>query len=182
MMGMMIFMIATALGRIKLDFGLALGLFAIFAITRFRSPSIDLKELTYLFIVMGISVINGLVKFDIADWFGLIVANFIILSIAFFMELYKPKYYILKKSLVFNPSDFSILTNHQLLIEEVKKVTGIDVLNVEIDRINKSKNEVSVWIFYRKRYNVPPHSSEKHYPEEEQTGLKRWESDYSNNY
>lgn len=172
LMGMMIFLIASTLDQIDLDMGLALGLFAIFGIIRFRSPSVDLKEMTYLFLVIGMSMINALVAFTIADWFGLIIANFIILSAAFFMEMYKPRQSILKKSLVFTPSDFSVLNNSELLVEEIRKQTGINVIKATISRINKSKEEVTVWIyFYRSRQEYDA-------LEEEGTGKEPGEADH----
>ncbi|MEN8117730.1 MAG: DUF4956 domain-containing protein [Bacteroidota bacterium] len=157
LMGMMIFLIASVLDQVKIEIGLALGLFAIFGIIRYRSPSIDLKEMTYLFLVIGISIINALVDFNIADWFGLLVANFIVLSAAFFMELYKPKGYVLKRSLVFTPTDYAVLNSNKLLLVEVKNNTGINILRVEIEKINHARNEVTVWIYFRENdvYKVP---------------------------
>jgi hypothetical protein len=149
LMGMMIFLIASVLDQVRLEMGLALGLFAIFGIIRFRSPSIDLKEMTYLFLSIGISVINALVLFNIANWFGLLIANFIILSITFLMEHYKPKGYVLKRQLIFTPTDYSILSDKKRLLEIISKDMGINVLRVDINRINKAKNEVSVNIYFR---------------------------------
>jgi len=155
MMGLMIFLISSILDQIEIEFGFALGLFAIFAIIRFRSPPIDLKELSYLFLVIGMSVINALVEFKSNNGYGLLIANFIVLSTAFFMELYKPRTYVIKRLLVFRPTDFSILNNNDLLMEEIRKQTGIEVLKVEINKINPKKKQVSVWVFFNdnnKRY------------------------------
>ncbi len=149
LMGMMIFLIASILDQVSLNIGFALGLFAIFGIIRYRSPSIDLKEMTYLFLVIGVSIINALVEFNVANWLGLVIANLIIILSALAMESYLPKQYVLKRSLVFAPSSFSILNNNKRLLEEVRKDTGIDVLRVEISKLNKTKNEVTLWIYFR---------------------------------
>lgn len=148
LMGLMIFLVTSILVQIDIHFGFALGLFAIFSIIRFRSPPIDMKEMTYLFMVIGISIINALVNFKSNTWYGLIVANFIVLSTAFFMEIYKPKSYVIKRMLIFTPSDFSILNNKDLLMEEIRNNTGIEVLKVEINKINRKKKQISVWIFF----------------------------------
>lgn len=148
-MGMMIFLIASILDQVNLDMGFALGLFAIFGIVRFRSPSIELKELTYLFLVIGVSMINALVEFHIAEWVGLFIANAIVIVSTAFMEVYKPKNYIIKRALVFTPSNFSVLNNKEALLNEINQNTGIEVLRVEISKINKTKNEVAVLIFFR---------------------------------
>jgi len=157
LMGLMIFLISSILGQIELDFGFALGLFAIFAIIRFRSPPIDLKELTYLFLVIGISIINAMVDFKMNTWYALIIANLIVLGTAFFMEIYKPKNYLVKRMLIFTPSNFEILNNNELLLEEIRNNTGIEVLKVEVNKINRKRRLVSVWVFFNdnnKKYNA----------------------------
>src|SRR5210317_709327 len=77
--GLMIFLISSTLDQVKLDMGFAFGLFAIFGIIRYRTPSIELKEMTYLLLVIGMAVINGLVQFRLASWAGLLIANLIML-------------------------------------------------------------------------------------------------------
>ena len=58
--GVMVFLICFLLSNVKLELGFALGLFAIFATIRYRTDPIPIKEMTYLFIVIGISIINSL--------------------------------------------------------------------------------------------------------------------------
>ena len=178
LMGMMIFLIASILDRVSLDMGFALGLFAVFGIIRYRSPSIDLKEMTYLFLVIGVSIINALVEFNMQTLMGLFIANLIIIVSAFVMEYYKPRDYVLKRSLVYTPSNYSVLNDNQTLLEEIRQNTGINVLRVEIDKINMTKNEVTVWIYFRenrpeKVKEIDPATSD---PE---TG---WKSTNSNQY
>lgn len=149
LMGTMIFLIASILDQVKIEMGFALGLFAVFAIIRFRSPQINLKEMTYLFIVIGTAIINALVEFNIETYFGLFIANFIIICAVFLMEIYRPKNYVIKRMLIFTPSSFSVLNNKNALLKEIKTNTGIEVVGVDVAKINKKKNEVSVWIYFR---------------------------------
>ncbi|HYQ58144.1 MAG TPA: DUF4956 domain-containing protein [Draconibacterium sp.] len=181
LMGMMIFLIASLLDQISLDMGFALGLFAIFGIIRYRSPSIDLKEMTYLFLVIGVSIINALVEFSIQTLMGLFIANFIIIVSAFFMENYKPRDYVIKKAMVYSPSDYSIINNNQTLLEEIRQNTGIDILRVEIEKINIAKNEIAVWIYFREESQRKAKAS---YPAEQaaKNSTMDWESTNSNHY
>lgn len=149
LMGLMIFLIASILDQVRLELGFALGLFAVFAIIRFRSPQIDLKELTYLFVIIGTAIINAMVEFKVETWFGLFVANFIIIGATLLVEIYKPKNYVEKKMLTFQPSNYILLNNKELLRKEIIRITGIQVEKVEIDKINHAKHEVSVWIYFR---------------------------------
>ena len=149
LLGLVVFLVASALENVRLDVGLAFGLFAIFSIIRFRTPPIDLKEMTYLFVVIGLSIINALVDYRISDWMGLLFTNVIIFTAAFVMENYRPRKEILKKPLTFVPSGLDVLNSKKRLLEEVKQNTSIDVIKVEISRIQAAKNEVTVWIYFK---------------------------------
>ena len=181
--GLMIFLISSSLDKVTLNIGMALGLFAIFSIIRFRTPSIELKEITYLFISIGVAVINGLVEFNVANWIGLIVANVIILGAALFMEYYKPKTIVLKKSLIFSPTNFNDVSNEELLIADIKKTTDIDVFKVEVVKISKSKNEITAWIYIKSTKNIAatlPVETDLNEPEDSNTDY--WKSTYSNDF
>lgn len=180
LMGMMIFLIASILDQVNLNMGFALGLFAIFGIVRYRSPSIDLKEMTYLFIVIGISTINALVEFFVAEWIGLLIVNIIILVSTVVMEKYKPKNHIMKRMMVVSPSDYAVLNNNERLLQEVREITGIDILKVEIVKMNKVKNEISVWVFFNGNNEDYKLTSEE--PQEPQSENVYWESDNTSEY
>ena len=182
--GLMIFLIASTLDQITLNIGIALGLFAIFGIIRFRTPSVELKEMTYLFISIGMAVINALVEFNTANWFGLLVANLIILNAAFIMERYKPKVTILRKTLVFSPTNLQSLTNSELLKDEIKTATGIDIMMANITKINKVKNEVTVLISYKYSGKLPDEiiAEKDTIVEQDNSNSIYWESSQSNNY
>lgn len=60
MLNIVVFFICFTMKKLELDLGLALGLFAVFGVLRYRTDSIRPKEMTYLFIVIGIAVINSL--------------------------------------------------------------------------------------------------------------------------
>jgi hypothetical protein len=148
LMGIMLFLIASILDKVELDIGLAFGLFAIFGIIRYRSPSIDLKEMTYLFLVIGLAIINALVEFRTTTILGLAFSNMVVLGATFFMEKYRPRKNVLKRSLFFYPSCLSILNSNKALLHEIKMNTGIEVTKVEIVKINQAKNEVAVQIYF----------------------------------
>ena len=63
LMGIMIFTVCILLKGVEFQMGMVLGLFAIFSIVRFRSMNMEIKDLSYLFAVIGISAINALFDF-----------------------------------------------------------------------------------------------------------------------
>lgn len=182
--GLMIFLISSSLDRVTLNIGIGLGLFAIFSIIRFRTPSVELKEITYLFISIGLAVINGLVEFNVGNWIGLLIVNVIVLGAAFLMERYRPKSIVLKKSLVFSPTNFNEVSNEKLLITDIKESTGIDVFKVEIAKINKSKNEITAWIYFKDSGNKASSVllDKNDILNSEDSNSNGWESTYTNNY
>jgi len=149
LMGLIVFTIASTLDNLKLEFGFAMGLFAVFSIIRFRTINVELKELTYLFIAIGLSVINALVDFKVEDWQGLLLTNSIILILAFLMEKCRPRQNVAKKQLTLTLTDLQILNNNRQLLEEVKRQTNLNVFKVEVSKINASKKEVVAWIYYK---------------------------------
>lgn len=149
MTGLMIFLIAASLDRVTLDIGIAFGLFAIFGIVRFRTPSIEIKEITYILIVIGISIMNALVDFRVSEWFGLTFVNVIVLGFAYIMENYRPRKIILKNTLTFKPANFRAVTNDKYLMEEIKRLTGFRVFKIDITKINHTSEEITVLIYYK---------------------------------
>jgi len=149
LMGLIVFTIASTLGNLKLEFGFAMGLFAIFSIIRFRTVDLELKELTYLAIIIGLAVINALVDYKVEDWHGLMVTNSIILVSAFLMEKYQPRKNVSKKMLTITISELRTLNDKGQLLEEVKRQTNLNVFKVEVTKINATKNEFTAWIYYR---------------------------------
>jgi hypothetical protein len=82
-----IFALCFLLENVKLEIGFALGLFAIFGIIRYRTSQIPIKEMTYLFLIIGISVINALANKKIS-YTELVFANFGIIFVTCFSKEY----------------------------------------------------------------------------------------------
>ena len=85
LMGIMIFLVCVLLKTVEVQLGIALGLFAIFAIMRFRSQNLPLRQMTYFFTVIGISVINAMANFY-HPVRGTILINLIIILSVFLLE------------------------------------------------------------------------------------------------
>ena len=83
--GLITFLLCFLLSNVKLDLGFALGLFAIFAILRFRTETIKVKEMTYFFVVIGVSAINALSNNN-ASILELAVANGSIIIVLLVLE------------------------------------------------------------------------------------------------
>ena len=89
-MGVMIFLICSVLGTIDLQVGLAVGLFAVFAILRFRTVLYTVKDITYVFVIIGISVINSQANIP-PPIIGAVVINLSIILLVYYFEIFLKK-------------------------------------------------------------------------------------------
>ena len=148
LIGIMVFLISAFLGLVNIQMGFALGLFAIFSIVRYRTPPVEVKDMTYLFLVIGIAIINALVEFKVF-WRGIIISNIIILLSTYLLERYRPKKKIIRQSFVYSPFDFSIVNNPDKVKTEIETLLNMPIIKITIEKMNMTKNELSVIIYYR---------------------------------
>lgn len=148
MIGVIVFFLCFTLKKYQLDLGMALGLFAIFGIIRYRTDPVDIKEMTYLFIIIGISVINSLAnsKMSYAEIIG---GNVIIVCSIYIIEHLWLTEKTIRKSIEYSLSDKIKPENHHLLIEELMEVTGLPIEEVSIGNINLVSNTVKIKISYK---------------------------------
>jgi hypothetical protein len=142
-----VFFLCFLLENVKLQLGFALGLFAIFGILRYRTQQIPIKEMTYLFLVIGISVINALSN-DKISYAELIFTNLALFIITFILE----KTWYLKheniKRITYEKIENILPENRHLLIADIEKRTGLKINKLEIGRINFLRDSVRIMIYY----------------------------------
>lgn len=80
------FLLTYFLKNLDVQIGLALGLFAIFSIIRFRTSRIPIDQMSMIFLCMGISVINSLNSTSYDGIVDLLIINF---AIIFFVFLFR---------------------------------------------------------------------------------------------
>lgn len=133
-------------GSIKIKMGMALGLFAIFGILRYRTEVISVREMTYLFVIITISVINALsFKLSFSE---MLVANLIfLLAIWFFEGSHKLKQ-VGCKHILYDRLENVRPERLPQLIEEVKERTGLNVLNIEVGGINYLNDTAVLKVYY----------------------------------
>lgn len=147
LIGTVIFLLCYLLANVQLQMGFALGLFAIFGIIRYRTDAISIKEMTYLFIVIGISVINALFNHKI-QVFELLFSNFIIVLLTFCMEKIKVLKHESSKIILYEKIDLIKPQNSALLIEDLKQRTGINITRFEVGRIDFMRDTALIKIYY----------------------------------
>jgi|TARA_B110000914_G_scaffold71430_1_gene62496 hypothetical protein len=142
-----VFLLCVLLDSVKLELGFALGLFAIFGIIRYRTDPIPIKEMTYLFLVIGVSVVNALANKKIS-YSELLFANLMIVGVTFGLERIWLLKHESRKNIIYEKINLIKPENRSKLISDLKDRTGIDVVRVEIRKIDFLKDIAYLRIFY----------------------------------
>lgn len=145
--GVMVFLICFLLSNVKLELGFALGLFAIFAIIRYRTDPIPIKEMTYLFIVIGISIINSLSNKKVS-YAELLLTNTLIVYGLWWFE----KILMLRQEgsirLIYEKIGNINGKNEKILLADIKERTGINVIRYEIKKIDFLRDVADIVLYY----------------------------------
>ena len=147
LMNVMVFFICFTLKKLDLGLGMALGLFAIFAIIRYRTNSINVKEMTYLFIVIGLAVINSLSNKK-TSYAELLFVNLIIFTTTMFMEQLFSMRRLRSQTILFDKLDLLKPDQRADLLTNLKDRTGLDVQKVEVKRIDLQKKNAQIVVQY----------------------------------
>jgi hypothetical protein len=142
-----VFLLCVLLDSVKLQLGFALGLFAIFGIIRYRTDPIPIKEMTYLFLVIGISVVNALSNKKISHA-ELIFANLLIVFVTFGMERIWLLRHEVRKNITYEKIELIVPEKREELIADLKARTGLNISRIEIRRIDFLKDIANIRIFY----------------------------------
>ena len=148
MFNSLIFFFAYILGNLDVNIAFGFGLFAVFAILRYRTDPIPIKEMTYLFIVITIGVINALSANNVA-FSEVLFANAAIVVLTYFLERYWVNNLLKSKAIVYDDLDKIAPEKNQELIDELSEKTGLNLLRAKVGRINFKSNRVNIRVFYK---------------------------------
>ncbi len=145
---MMIFFLCYLLQEINLDTGFAFGLFAVFSILRYRTISIPMKEMTYLFLAIAIAVINALTikKTSIVE---LVFTNFALLGGGWLLERLWYKEGLSEQTIEYEKIENIKPEKRQVMMNDLKERTGLDIRNFEIITTDFLRDMVRVKIYYK---------------------------------
>jgi len=138
------------LSNITINLGFAFGLFAVFAIMRYRTDPIPIKEMTYLFIVITIGVINALSKTEVS-YEALLFTNVAIVGLTYFLETYWQKNLLVRHMVVYEKLENIKPENHDKLLADLRERTGLDIQQFEIRRINFLRDTFRIRIYCKEQ-------------------------------
>ena len=142
-----IFFILFLLENVSVSWGFALGMFAVFGVIRYRTQQIPAREMTYLFLVIGVSVINGLANRQVS-YAELAFTNAIVMLITYLLERVFLLKHEIKKEITYNNMELIKPERRGELISDLEQRTGLRIHKVEVGRIDFIRDAARVYIFY----------------------------------
>lgn len=141
-----IFFLIFLLGSVKLKIGFALGLFAIFGIIRYRTESMPVREMTYLFVIIAVSVINALCSID--NYAELLISNSLFILTIWILESNRWLKHISEKLILYDRIDLITPEKHDEMLADLIKRTGLDIKRFDVGSIDYLRDTAMVKIYY----------------------------------
>jgi len=148
LMGIAVFFITSMLKSVFVDMGMAFGMFAVFAILRFRTRNFSLKDMSYIFTIIGLSVINSLklVGFPVL---GIVIFNILIIASAAILELITAKHNVVNHTIIYENLELLKSDKNHKVLKDISDMTGKEILKYKIRKINFKKQVAEIDIFYK---------------------------------
>ncbi|MCA9951341.1 MAG: DUF4956 domain-containing protein [Anaerolineales bacterium] len=142
-----IFFVMSMLTSIELSVGAGFGLFAIFSVLRYRTNPMPARDMTYLFILIGLPVINSSL-FAGAGWNAVLIANVAIVAVLYLLENGWGFHYEQSQRITYERIELIKPENHDLLMEDLRQRTGLPIKRIEIGHINFLRDSTEIKVFY----------------------------------
>lgn len=142
-----IFFLIYLLGSVKIKIGFALGLFAIFGIIRYRTESMPVREMTYLFVIIAISVINALA--GPVSFLELIATNIIFALVIWLCEGNKWIKHTACKMVQYDKINLVTPDKYDEMVADLKKRLGLDIVKVEIGAVDFLRDMAVLKVYYK---------------------------------
>lgn len=135
------------MNNLSLEIGFTLGLFAIFGMIRYRTETVPVREMTYLFIIIAVSVING-IGADV-PFLELVAANMLIILLIWLLE--SRGVFVRRTSvklIIYDRVDLILPERRDELVEDLRKRTGLDIRDIEIGQVDFLKDTAWIKVTY----------------------------------
>ncbi len=144
MFNVVIYLLTFVLNEVKISMGAAFGLFAVFSMLRYRTTSIDIKDMTYLFIFIALGLVSA-IQFA---YYELIIISAIIFIAVLLLDTNVFFRKEMSSTLLFERIEMIKPESRDELVELLKVRTGINIHRIEISEINFLKDTALITFFY----------------------------------
>ncbi len=147
-----IFILFNYMASIELSIGIGFGLFAIFSILRYRTDPMPSREMTYLFILIALPMINFIMLSQNA-YLELILTTALICLVLLFLEKGWGFHFMSSKSITYEKIDLINANNQKELIADLEERTGLMIHYVDINKINFLNDTAEIKVYYEEAKN-----------------------------
>lgn len=140
-----IFLITFLLNKVEMSMGAAFGLFAVFSMLRYRTEDISIKDMTYLFLVIAMGLINAVSK---GSWDELSLLMAIIILVTYFLESNVLMKKEVSKIVMYENIELIKPANRQQLIADLENRMGVKINQVVIGKIDFLRDAAQIHVFY----------------------------------
>ena len=147
MFNVLTFFICYLLRKVPMEMGFALGLFAVFGILRYRTETVPIRQMTYLFIVIGLSMINSLSNKSIS-WVEIVLANSIITGVTYFIDKLCFNDILQKKTIIYEKIELIKPNQEAALKDDLESRTGLSIHCIEVGSIDFLRDTAKITIYF----------------------------------
>ena len=151
------------MGNVEVGVGLTLGLFAIFGVIRYRTETVPIREMTYLFVIIALAAVNGLAPlYQIVDVATtphyvlnpgnvgvMALVNLLIIALVCVLESDRLVKHVTTKLVLYDRIELIVPEKREELIADLQKRLGVKVQNVEIGHVDFLKDAAFIKVSYR---------------------------------
>jgi len=143
---LIIFVISFLFNKVEMSMGAAFGLFAVFSMLRYRTESLDITEMTYLFLSIAFGLLNALIS---ANWYEILLIDLLILGFIIVFESKWVANHESSKKIIYDRLDLLAKSDKTDLLLDLSKRTGYSVTKVEVDSMDLLKDVAMLVIYYK---------------------------------
>ena len=147
MFAVVIFLIISLMENMKMNIAYALGLFAIFGMIRYRTETIKIREMTYLFVVMGLSIVNGMALST--SYLELLLVNMLVVLIVWILDGTKILKHTATKIILYDRIENTKHGKEEDLKADLVERTGLEISKVEVGHIDYLRDVAFVKVYYK---------------------------------
>lgn len=146
---MIIFALCTILNNVELSIGSGFGLFAVFTMMRYRSEQLQIKDMTYLLIMVGMGFINSTIQGPIGP-FEIIFLNIAMVTFLFILEKSIFNQNLVKQKIKYEKLDLLKVGSKQLLRQDLESRIGARIVDIKVESVNYLEGSANIIVKYNR--------------------------------
>lgn len=144
---LIIFLVLSMMTSVEMSIGVGFGLFAIFSVLRYRTNPIPIREMTYLFIIAALPVMNATAATG-DHWAKLLIANLSVIIFLYILEEGWGFAFESSQSITYEKINLIRPENRTLLLDDLEARTGLSIKRLEIGKINFLRDTANIRVYY----------------------------------